>query len=74
MITLRPAWRAPPDFVRVGPGVRPPKLIYRADPEYSPDARAARLQGTVVFEAIIDELGKTTNINTTGHLDATFVR
>jgi len=49
--------------VRIGPGVTPPKLIYREEPEYPPEARQAGIQGTVVFEVVVDVTGKLTNIS-----------
>jgi TonB family protein len=47
----------PPDLNRVGNGVTPPTVLSRVEPQYSDAARAARLQGTVVLEAFIDENG-----------------
>jgi TonB family protein len=40
---------------RVGPGVTPPLVVpsTRADPEYTDEARAARIQGTVVLSVTI---------------------
>ena len=42
----------------VGNGVSAPRVIYDPDPEYSPEARAARFQGTVVLLAIIGPDGR----------------
>jgi TonB family protein len=47
----------PPDLNRVGNGVTPPTVLSRIEPQYSDSARAARIQGTVVLEAFIDENG-----------------
>ncbi len=33
------------DVMRVGPGVTPPRLLHKVDPEYSPEARASHVQG-----------------------------
>jgi len=47
----------PPKAVRVGPGVTPPRLTHKVEPEYSPLARAYHIQGSVVFRIIVDEHG-----------------
>jgi len=47
----------PPDVFRVGNGVAPPTVLTRVDPEYSDEARQAKLQGAVILEAIISEEG-----------------
>ena len=39
--------------------MRAPVVLYKLEPEYSEDARKARVQGTVVLEGIIDEKGLT---------------
>jgi hypothetical protein len=44
--------------VRMGPGVAPPRLIRKVEPEYSPEARANHIQGSVVLLIVIDEKGK----------------
>jgi periplasmic protein TonB len=41
-----------------GGGVSEPHLIYRLEPEYSDEARKARVQGTVTIAAIIDAQGR----------------
>jgi protein TonB len=43
--------------VRVGGEVQPPKKVKDVRPEYPPTARAARVEGTVILEAVIDERG-----------------
>jgi protein TonB len=45
-------------IIRVGGKVDPPKQIYAAEVKYPAIARAARIEGTVVIDAIIDEQGK----------------
>lgn len=51
----------PPAPVRVADLPRPPTKIVDMRPVYPEMARAARLQGTVVIEAVIDTAGRVTN-------------
>jgi TonB family protein len=43
--------------LRIGAGVLPPRVIARIHPEYPPDARAARVEGPVVLEAVVGRDG-----------------
>ena len=52
-----PAPRPVQKIVRVGSGVKPPRQTYSADPVYPSLAREARIGGTVVVDAVIDEHG-----------------
>jgi periplasmic protein TonB len=54
---IAPPPPAPPRIVRVGGNIKPPKQVYAPDPVYPAIARTARVQGTVVIDAIIDEHG-----------------
>lgn len=47
----------PPALVRVGGKISEPRKIAHVAPVYPPVARAARVQGLVMLEAIIDERG-----------------
>ena len=58
--------------VRVGAGVETPELLHRVEPVYPPDAVAARVVGTVVVEATVDERGQVQAVkvlNSIGPLD-----
>jgi protein TonB len=48
----------PPRIVRVGQGVREPVRIAGGPPQYPAVAREARVQGTVILEAVINERGR----------------
>jgi TonB family protein len=50
------------EVVRAGPGVTNPKLTERSDPEFSLAARTAGVQGTVLLEVVITELGRPQSI------------
>jgi periplasmic protein TonB len=55
-VTLPPP-PAVPKIVRVGGKIKPPMQIYAPPPTYPAVAKAARIQGTVLIDAIIDEQG-----------------
>lgn len=44
-------------------GVRPPRVLYAPDPEYSDQARRRRIQGIVVVSTLVDEQGVPTDIH-----------
>jgi len=52
-----PAARPVRKVVRVGGNVKAPRRTYTVNPEYPPLARDARIWGTVVVDAVIDEHG-----------------
>jgi len=45
-----------------GGGITPPTLLSKTEPEYSEDARKARLQGTVLLRIVVDTQGVASNI------------
>jgi len=51
------------EIYRPGNGVIAPKVIYDPEPEYSPEARAAKYQGTVKLWAIIGADGRPRNLS-----------
>jgi len=59
---INPVQALPPvsaaaDYARMHVGVNPPKLIHATDPNYTPEALAAGIEGTVVLHAIVDVKG-----------------
>jgi TonB family protein len=49
-----------PDVFTIGPGITAPTLLHKVEPKYSPMARADHVQGTVVYETVIDVNGRAT--------------
>ncbi|HWQ55014.1 MAG TPA: TonB family protein [Bryobacteraceae bacterium] len=52
----------PEGVYRVGDGVNPPKLLLKTEPQYSDEARAAKVQGAVVLYAEIGPDGMARNV------------
>ena len=46
----------------VGPGVKAPVVLYQPMPSYTDEARAARVEGIVLLQAIIRENGRATDV------------
>lgn len=49
--------------IRISTGMREPRLLSAPPVEYSPIARQAHVEGTVILEAIIDEQGNVTQVH-----------
>jgi TonB family protein len=47
---------------RVGNGTTPPSLIYKLEPMYTEEARAAKIAGTVLLQLVIDPTGIATDL------------
>ena len=43
--------------VRMSPGIAPPTITFRVEPEYTPEAREAKYRGTVVVAGVVHEDG-----------------
>jgi periplasmic protein TonB len=52
-----PPPQAPPAPRRVSTGIRPPTKVFNVDPMYPAAARAARIQGFVILEVVINAEG-----------------
>lgn len=51
------------EILRIGGDVRRPQQLFAPAPRYPPLARAARVQGIVLVEAVIDEHGNVVNVH-----------
>jgi TonB family protein len=47
---------------RVGSGITPPRLIFKMEPQYTEEARAAKYQGTVLLFIVVQPDGRATDI------------
>jgi len=56
----RKSSRAAP--LRISGGIKPPDLLHRVDPVYSPIAAASRISGIVILEAVVDVEGSIESI------------
>jgi len=65
LVSARQARAGDDQIYPIGNGVTQPILLTKVEPEYTEEARAARLQGTVSLEAVFDEEGYATNIRVT---------
>ncbi|HEY1496271.1 MAG TPA: energy transducer TonB [Candidatus Solibacter sp.] len=59
----------PPGVVRVGNGVTAPSVIYKVDPSYTEEARAAKVQGTVVLNVVVGADGSAQQVSVLRSLD-----
>lgn len=57
-----PASREP---IRLHAGMHAPRKIVNVPPRYPPHAQAARVEGTVVLDAVIDPTGRVTDVRVT---------
>jgi TonB family protein len=60
VLTPVPVPTPPPQMIRIGGGIAPPKLVHRVDPEYPGPAQAAGISGMVILEAEVDADGRVT--------------
>lgn len=56
----------------IGSGVEPPRILHKVDPRYTAEAMRAKVQGTVVVQAIVLPDGSVTDVEVTKSLDPTF--
>jgi TonB family protein len=58
----QPPLPSPQGVYRVGNGVTPPAVISKTDPEYSEEARIAKMSGTVLVSVVVGEDGKARDV------------
>ena len=56
----------------LGSGVEPPRIQHKVDPRYTAEAMRAKVQGTVVVQAIVRPDGSVTDVEVIKSLDPTF--
>lgn len=63
-LVVAPAWAAGGEEPRlVGEGMTPPRILERpASPQYTPEARAQRIQGVVILQTTIDLAGRVRDV------------
>jgi protein TonB len=57
---------------RPGNGVSAPKLVKQVKPTYTPEARAAKIQGTVLLSTVVLEDGTVGNVKVSRSLDTKY--
>ncbi len=62
----------PAGVSRPGGGTTSPRLIKEARPQYTPEARAAKIRGVVVMEAVVQKDGTVGDVRVVRSLDTKF--
>jgi len=63
------AVKAQSNAYKVGNGVTSPSVVYKVEPQYTPEAKDAKIQGPVLLKLEIDENGNPDNIQVVQSLD-----
>src|SRR5262245_32783209 len=58
--------------VKPGPGVTIPMIVKRVNPDYTPEAKARRIQGNVVLGCVVLTTGAVDRVTVVRSLDAMF--
>jgi protein TonB len=56
----------------LGSGVEPPRILQKVDPRYTAEAMRAKVQGTVIVQAVVLPDGSVTDVEVIKSLDPTF--
>ncbi len=68
VVPLLAAFQSPQPPYSVGDGVSAPKVIYRAQPQYTPEAKEARVEGEVFLSIVVDPGGYPSEVTVTKSL------
>lgn len=68
-VRMFPLYAQRPHVYRISDGVEPPKVLYKVDPPYTTDARAAKIEGTVVVDLEVHTDGRAHNMQIERALD-----
>ena len=70
LLNGNPQARAADDQIyKVGGDISSPRVLYKVDPEYTEEAHAAKIEGTVLLSVVVGADGKAHDINVLKHLD-----
>ena len=74
LTAIRPVWSQTqkherPEVYTVGGDVLPPKLLSKTSPEYTPEAKAARIEGRVVLKTTITAEGTADDVEVISGID-----
>ncbi len=58
------------DVYKLGDGVKAPQIVSKVEPQYSPTAKQAKIQGTTVMSVVIDKEGVPHTVQVKKSLDA----
>jgi TonB family protein len=68
---VRPVWAQTKEKIyKVGPGVTPPKVLTKVEPKYTPEARDAKIAGSVLLKVVVTAEGKADEIEVVRGLDS----
>jgi TonB family protein len=55
---------------RVGPGISPPSVLHKVNPDYTRQARAAKISGVVLLSVVVDSDGTARNLRVVRGVDS----
>jgi periplasmic protein TonB len=50
-------------------GVKPPRIVHKSEPRYSPEAKDAKIEGIVVLSAVVETDGRVTGVQVVRSLE-----